>query len=440
MVSSELKKSKEDENSTCSLDRKNMQLFRIIKKKIRSNYLIIICLGIGILISLVRMLVDGIGYSHDEYDLYAEYFKGMFRNNLTFEQESWFEGYRLKNRMLYPFILSITSLITTIEPIIVAIPLGIVFFLLSILVIVQILRERGNSPKEINIIVSLFAVAPGLVPHMVRPTTDHLFMFLVLVVLLFFIKYVKRKNYLDLIFSIFSLLLAIITREFAFILIFILPIFYIVKWVEVKKYQLISGYGMFTVIIIIIFLQILNFTPLFTLRLFFSGYAEKILEIIKSGNISFDDISYILHKMFIEKWTTKGFIRVYTVLESLVYTILLASILSFFGFFSWDKEKKFQEIINLKRSVLVIWFILGISSLIILQRGSLQARYWMPIMIIPYLEIPSGISYFKNKFGEKISENWILSLIITFQITISIIRIICAYMNIGLVDIILVFS
>ncbi|MHA2244550.1 MAG: hypothetical protein ACXADY_06240 [Candidatus Hodarchaeales archaeon] len=436
-MSSEIEKLKEEQNCVNSLDRKTNLLFITMKKEIRSNYIIIICVGIGILISLVRMLVDGVGYSHDEYDLYAKYFKGVFQNNLSYDQESWFDRYRWKNRILYSLILSIASLITTLEPVIVAIPLGIIFFLSSIFIIIQILKERGNSQKEINIIVSSFVTASGILPHMVRPTTDHLFMFLILSVILFFIKFIKRGDYRNLIFGMIFFLLAVITREFGFLLIFVLPILYIIKWFGEKRYLLIFCCGIFTIIIVMIPIQILNLTPSFILHLFFWG---DVSEIIMSGNISLDDIFYILYVMLIEKWTRKGFSRIFTLLESLVYTILLASILSFFGFFSWDKEKKIHEIKNFERSVLVVWFILGIFSLMILQSGRFQARYWMPIMIIPYLEIPAGISYFKCKFGGKLSENRILTIIIIFQVTISLIRIIFAYMNISLEDVILTFS
>ncbi|MFX1282109.1 MAG: hypothetical protein ACFFB5_00580 [Promethearchaeota archaeon] len=438
MVSSKLKKIEENENGTNSIDRIKSFL-KTIKKEIRSYYIIIFCVGTGILISLLRMQIDGVGYSSDEYDIYAEYFKGIFQNKLSFEQELWFDGYRLKNRILYPFILSIGSLITTLEPAIIAIPLGIIFFLLSILTTIQILKERGNSQKEINIIVSPFAVTPGLLPHMVRPTTDHLFMLLVLIVLLFIIRFVKRGDNLNLLIAIFFSLLAIITREFGFLLLFILPILYIVKWMEEKRYLMILVCGIFIIILIWILLQILNFTPSFVLSLIFGVYTEKIQEIIISGNVSLEGVFQILHIRFIEQWTQKGFLRTYELIESVIYTIFIAFIFSFLGFLSWDKEKKVKEVKNVERSVLVVWFILGIFSLMILH-GTLQARYWMPIMIIPYLEIPSGINYLHIKLKRKLSEKMILSLILIIQITISIIRIVFTTMNISLRDVINVLS
>ncbi|MFW9997920.1 MAG: hypothetical protein ACFFD4_38115 [Candidatus Odinarchaeota archaeon] len=395
-----------------------------MKTFITENKLVLSCIILGLVFAFIRMFIEGVGFGSDGYDIYADYIKNVFRNTVTPEEEAWFANYRWNNRLVYPLILAILSLITSLNVLALTIPVGILSYVCSNIALLKILEDRGNTKQEIQIIVSVFSLCPALVSNITRLVTDCLFLFLTLSTILYFQRYTKDGSYKDFFLGCFFIFLAALTREIGFLLLASIVLLLVFRGIYLEKYFL-TGFTVVTSILgVLFFLIIFDFDPLSVVRLFFGGETTNL---ITEGNFSLADLVCL-------PFRGQSLYRTITILESLVYTVLIAGTISLVGLLEYDRKELIEKIKTSNDLLTWIWFTVLSSYLLFIYPSRMQARYWLPISFVVYLGIHRGILFINKKTNGRISKNWILLAIILCQAFITIVRLILLFYSISLLD------
>lgn len=382
---------------------------------------------IGIMLSFIRGSIEGFGYGSDDYDIYATYIKKFLLNTITYEEQYWISTYRWNNRVVFPILLAVLSVITSLEIIPLAVITGVIYYICSIIIFIKILEDREYSKQEIQIISSVFSVCPALLLLMTRMVTDGLFLFLTLGSIFYIQRYSEYQGYEEFLLACIFMILAVLTREIGFLIPASFIIFLIIKTIKDKKYFLTSLIILCSFLLILVFMAILEFTVIDALKLLFG---RVVINNLMAGTFSLNDIGLII-------FGKQNFYRSITIVESIFYTMALAAIVSLISLIEYDREKLVSELKGTGKSFMWIWFIILSFYLIFVHIGRMQARYWLPISFISYLGIPRGLNAISNQLHNRISKNRLLLILIIAQISISIIRIIFAFFSISLIDLLI---
>jgi len=359
-----------------------------ILTKINKEYLLYITIFvICVSYSLFRFLyidVEGSIHINDGYLLYTNLMKTLFQSGSLEWYDTWFSKYTHKNRVLFPFIVSIFSLLTFIPPLISGMIINALSYLLTFYYLTKIakLRSKENQVKKIFL---LFFSSSIVMTNFVRFATDGMLILFVTMSFYYYNKWEKEHKIINLIFSSISQLLAILTRECAILLSFVFILYSIKK----KKYRILIYIIIGIFVILAAFINIRGISLLFI-----------ILNNIFLFAIAYDLSKGIINIPIIFKYTISKFncYYIFHLFSTMIYSFFIFSFFSIYEIIYKENRKKY----NLDKLLILSYLIF----IIFVYNGRILGRFWLPVFIFLINPAIEGMQLISTNIKQKNLESY----------------------------------